>query len=170
MPRFAAWSISAVSLWQAALSVFSDLTMDEDPAKEAINTSLHPRFIDSIYLPALEKNNGLRINFPSFFFQNVPFYLGFPWPSLVAQLVKNPPTMWETWVRSLGWEDSLEKVPGFDPWVGKTPWRRYWLPTPVFWPGEFHGLYSPLGLIESDMTERLSLTSLCRVPFSQRSI
>ena len=29
--------------------------------------------------------------------------------SLVAQLVKNPPAMWETWVRSLGWEDSLEK-------------------------------------------------------------
>ena len=27
---------------------------------------------------------------------------------LVAQLVKNPPTMWETWVRSLGWEDPLE--------------------------------------------------------------
>ena len=29
--------------------------------------------------------------------------------SLVAQLVKNPPAMWETWVRSLGWEDSPEK-------------------------------------------------------------
>ena len=29
--------------------------------------------------------------------------------SLVDQLVKNPPAMWETWVRSLGWEDSLEK-------------------------------------------------------------
>ena len=29
--------------------------------------------------------------------------------SLVAQLVKNPPEMWETWVQSLGWEDSLEK-------------------------------------------------------------
>ena len=29
--------------------------------------------------------------------------------SLVAQLVKNPPAMWETWVRSLGWEDTLEK-------------------------------------------------------------
>ena len=29
--------------------------------------------------------------------------------SLVAQLVKNPPAMWETWVRSLCWEDSLEK-------------------------------------------------------------
>ena len=32
-----------------------------------------------------------------------------PWASLVAQLVKNLPAMWETWVRSLGWEDSLEK-------------------------------------------------------------
>ena len=33
--------------------------------------------------------------------------------------------------------------PGFSPWVGKILWRRKWLPTPVFWPGEFHGLYSP---------------------------
>ena len=36
------------------------------------------------------------------------------WPgktraSLVAQMVKNPPAMWETWVQSLGWEDRLEK-------------------------------------------------------------
>ena len=30
-------------------------------------------------------------------------------PSLVVQLVKNPPAMWETWVQSLGWEDPLEK-------------------------------------------------------------
>ena len=29
--------------------------------------------------------------------------------ALVAQMVKNPPAMWETWVRSLGWEDSLEE-------------------------------------------------------------
>jgi len=29
--------------------------------------------------------------------------------SLVTQLVKNPPAMWETWVQSLGWEDALEK-------------------------------------------------------------
>ena len=34
---------------------------------------------------------------------------------------------------------------GFDPRVGKTPWRRERLPTPVFWPGEFHGLYNPWG-------------------------
>ena len=30
-----------------------------------------------------------------------------------------------------------------DPWVWKIPWRRERLPTPIFWPGEFHGLYSP---------------------------
>ncbi|XP_055285293.1 DNA mismatch repair protein Msh3 isoform X3 [Moschus berezovskii] len=30
-------------------------------------------------------------------------------------------------------------LPGFDPWVGKIPWRRERLPTPVFWPGELHG-------------------------------
>ena len=42
---------------------------------------------------------------------------------------------------------------GFYPWVGKIPWRREWLPTLVFWPGEFHGLYSPWGCKESDTTE-----------------
>ena len=31
------------------------------------------------------------------------------WAFLVAQTVKNPPAMWETWVRSLGWEDPLEE-------------------------------------------------------------
>ena len=52
------------------------------------------------------------------------------WASLVAQLEKNRPAMRETW---------------FDPWVGKIPWRREWLPTPVFWPGEFHELYNLWG-------------------------
>ena len=42
-------------------------------------------------------------------------------------------------------------------WVGKIPWRRERLPTPVFWPGEFHGLYSPWGRKDSDTTEQLSL-------------
>ena len=40
-------------------------------------------------------------------------WIGYPlqksWDSLVAQLIKNLPAMWETWVRSLGWEDPLEK-------------------------------------------------------------
>ena len=38
----------------------------------------------------------------------------------------------------------LGSIPG----LGRTPWRREWLPTPVFWPGEFHGLCSPRGCKE----------------------
>ena len=52
----------------------------------------------------------------------------------------------------------LSKV-GFNLQVGKIPWRREQLPTPVFWPGEFRELYSPWGGKELDSTERLSLSS-----------
>ena len=76
--------------------------------------------------------------------EGIGYPLQYSWASLVAQLVKNP---------------SANGRPGFDPWVGKIPWRGERLPTPVFWPGEFHGLYSPWGLKESDMTERLSQAS-----------
>jgi hypothetical protein len=69
------------------------------------------------------------------------FLLLILWASPVAQLVKNLPAMWETWVQSLG---------------RKILWKRERLLTPLFWPGEFHGLYSPWGLEELDMTERLS--------------
>ena len=74
--------------------------------------------------------------------------MAIPWASLVAQLVKNLPAMRETWVRSLGWEDPLEK--------GKATHS-------VFWPGEFHGLYSPWGHKESDTTERLSLHYMLQI-------
>ena len=55
--------------------------------------------------------------------------------------------------------------PGFDSWVGKKPWRRERLPTPIFWPGEFHGLYSPWGHKELDTTEWLSLSAYFHYPF-----
>ena len=49
---------------------------------------------------------------------------------------------------------------GFDPWVGKMPWRRKWQPTPVFLARKSHGPrslvgYHPWGCKELDMTERL---------------
>ena len=66
---------------------------------------------------------------------------------------------------------------GFDPWVGKIPWRRKWHPTPVFLPGKSHGQrsladYSPRGRTESDTTEQLSmhayqglnLSFVCNIP------
>ena len=69
--------------------------------------------------------------------EGICYPLQYSWASLVAQLVKNPPA--------------------FDLWVGKIPWRREQLPTPVFWPGESHGQYDPWGRKESDTTEWLSL-------------
>ena len=39
--------------------------------------------------------------------EGIGYPLQYPWASLVAQLVKNLPAMWETWVRSLDWEDPL---------------------------------------------------------------
>ena len=46
------------------------------------------------------------------------------WASLVAQLVKNPTAMWETWVQSLGWEDPLEK--GMATHSSILTWRIPW--------------------------------------------
>ena len=74
--------------------------------------------------------------------EGIGYPLQYSWASLVAHLVKNPRAMWETWVRSLSWEDPLEK--------GKA--------TLVCWPGEFHGLYSPWGHKELDKTEQFSLS------------
>ena len=60
---------------------------------------------------------------------------------------------------------------GFDPWVGKIPWRRAWQPTPVFLPGESPWTeepagYSPWCCKESDATELLSTPSRAHVSFS----
>ena len=61
-----------------------------------------------------------------FMFKHPWNYLGLPW--------------WLSWSRIC-----LQcGRPEFDPWVRKIPWRRKWLPIPIFWPGEFCGLYSPL--------------------------
>ena len=79
--------------------------------------------------------------------EEMGYPLQYSWASLVAQLAKNPPAMQETWVSSLGREDPLEE--GMQP-------------TPVFWPGEFHGQtslvdYSSGGRKESDKTKQLTL-------------
>ena len=70
-------------------------------------------------------------------------YIFLLWVSHVVQLVKNPPGFFR-------WNPGR---PGFDPWIRKICWRREQLPTPVFWPGEFHGPYSPWGYKESDRTD-----------------
>ena len=85
-------------------------------------------------IPGLRRSAGEGIGYP----------LQYSWASLVAQLGKNLPAMWETWVCSLGWEDPLGK--GKATHCSILAWRISWL-------------YSPWGCKESDRTERLSLSS-----------
>ena len=67
----------------------------------------------------------------------IGYALQYSWASSVAQLVR----IWLQFGR-----------PGFNPWVGKMPWRRERPLTLVFWLGEFHGLYSPWVRKELGMT------------------
>ena len=75
---------------KVALDGFSHSSLGKESACNAGNSGS---------IPGLGRSAGEGIGFP---LQN-------SWISLVAQLVKNPPAMWETWVQSLGWEDPLEK-------------------------------------------------------------
>ena len=72
---------------------------------------------DPSLIPGSGRSTGEGIGYP----------LHYSRVSLVAQLVTNPLQCGR---------------PGFDLWVGRIPWRRKRLPTPVSWPREFHGLYS----------------------------
>ena len=91
---------------------------------------------DPGFIPGSGRSPGERIGYP----------LQYSWASLVAQLVKKLPAMQETWIRSLSWENPLEK--------GKATHSS----------GEFHGLYSPWGHKESVTTEQLSLSALMGLP------
>ena len=83
-------------------------------------------------IPGLGRSPGGGIGYP----------LQYSWASLAAQLGKN----------------CLQcRRPGFNPWVGKIPRRRERLPTPVLWPGEFHGLYGLWGHKELDVTFTFSV-------------
>ena len=71
---------------------------------------------------------------------HTPVFLGFPCGSTGKESACNA--------------GDLGSIPG----SGRFPWRGERLPTPVFRPGEFHGLYSPWAHKEQDMTERPSLS------------
>ena len=108
------WHISKWSFPFLLLEVFSSRIHwrgfpDSSVGKESTCNAGDPGSI-----PGWERSAGEGIDYP----------LQYSWASPVAQLVKNPPAMWDTW-------------------AGKIPWIRERLPTPVFWPGEFQGLYSP---------------------------
>ena len=114
--------------------------------------------------------------------------------SLVAQLVKNRlqcRRLWfNSWVRKIPWRrDRLSTsvflgfpcgsagkessrnagVLGSIPGLGRSPGDEKRLPTPVFWPGKIHGVYSPWGHKEFDMTEWLSPQKVLKMrqPYNQ---
>ena len=70
------------------------MTADSSVVKESACNAGDPSSI-----PGLERSPGEGTDYP----------LQYSWVSLVAQIVKNPPAMQETWIRSLGWEDPLEE-------------------------------------------------------------
>ena len=96
-------------------------------------------------IPGLGRSAGEGIGYP----------LQYSWASLVTQLVKNLPAMWETWVRSLGWEDPLEK--GKATHSSILAWRIPWT-------------VQSMGCKESDMTERLSLSLFVRRDTSENNL
>ena len=70
-------------------------------------------------IPGLGRSTGEGIGYPR----------QYSWASLVAQLVKNLPAIWETWVQSLGWEDPLEK--GKATHSSILAWRLPWIVLPM---------------------------------------
>ena len=82
------------------------------------------------------------------------FSLPFPFHPQVSFIFKRLP-WWLSGKESL--QPRRHRKCGFDPWVGKIPWRRAWQSTPVFLPGGSHGLRSLAttvhGTTESDRTE-----------------
>ena len=76
--------------WESDESGFPVSSVGKESACNAGNPGL---------IPGSGRSTGEGIGYP----------LQYSWASPVAQLVKNPPAVWETWVQSLGWEDPLEK-------------------------------------------------------------
>ena len=84
-----------------------------------MKTNHHSSIVLGIYVP----NNRNKRVFEVYIFFCLFVYIG---ASLIAQLVKNPPAMQETWVQSLGWEDPLEKetVTYSSFLAGRIPWTQ----------------------------------------------
>ena len=97
----------------------------------------------------VETNTTVQINFTTITKRICPFPLGCPiyWYMLVNN------SLLQFFMSFPGGTSDKEpackcrrcKRNGFDPWVGKIPWRRAWQPTPVFLPGESHGQRSLVG-------------------------
>ena len=94
----------------------------------------YPPSVSSASLPLFEKVsvfNAIASKYEKpilYSFCREQYPLQYSWTPIVAQMVKNPPAMWETWVRSLSWEDPLEK--GMATHSSILAWRIPWSEKP----------------------------------------
>ena len=79
------------------------IASNQEQKKDFPDSSVGKEFICNAGDPSLIPGSGRPTG------EGIGYLLQYTSVSLVAQLVKNLPAMWETWVRSLGWEDPLEK-------------------------------------------------------------
>ena len=93
-----AWKAGVPGSNPGSLSSCVTLQVTSHPTPRCTCLGLPCKAGDPGLIPGSERSSGGGIGYP-------PQY---SWASLVAQLVKNPSSMQETWVRSLGWEDHLE--------------------------------------------------------------
>ena len=88
--------------------------------------------------------------------------IGYPlqcsWVSLVAELIKNPPAMWKTWVRSLGWEDPLEKGKATHSSIlaWRIPWTVHGVAKSQALLSNFHFHFLELSLLTRDVVAEVS--------------
>ena len=86
--------LDSVMLYLIVVLICVSLFPDSSASKESACNAGDPGLI-----PGLRRSAAEGIGYP----------LQYSWASLMAQLVKNLPAMWDTWVQSLRWEDPLEK-------------------------------------------------------------
>ena len=108
-PSRALWSFLAGGSLHLGASILSLVFPDSSVGEESTCNAGDPGSI-----PGLGRSTGERLGYP----------LQYSWASLVVQLVKNPPAVWETWVPSLGWKDPLEKGKGTHSSI--LAWRIPW--------------------------------------------
>ena len=120
--------------------------MDLSPPGSSVYGILWARILEWVAMPSSRGHSWPRD-------QTRISYVSFIGRWVVAQMVKNLPS-------SAG--DLV------NPWIGKSPWRREWLPTPVFLPREFHGQRTLAGY-RAGQTEQLTL-SLLLVPPGKPSV
>ena len=121
------WKISTYHLHHLQISSpFPDSSVGKESTCNAGDPSL---------TPGPGKSAWVGIGYP----------LQYSWASCVAQLVKNLPAVWDTWVWSLGWEDPLEKIPlqysGLENFMGSQRVRHRWATFTLDFPFHTHGTW-----------------------------